>query len=188
MTQDTDREKLEHSLMALFSKCTSFGFSFGHTTTKEEFAEMLSKGESLDHQEAAYEAMKLVDAYLASQRKAAERAYGGCHNCYGKGYATVDDSWMGVDTDTDIGSPGGIVRGGNTNAMKFCDCDRGQQLEKRMIAAEIEGQIKILNKIASYYSDNLSEKHVKLYDDKNGETVYIDEQLAKLQAQKEAMK
>lgn len=72
MTQDTDREKLEHSLMALFSKCTSFGFSFGHTTTKEEFAEMLSKGESLDHQEAAHEAMKLIDVYIASQRKAAE--------------------------------------------------------------------------------------------------------------------
>lgn len=57
-----------------------------------------------------------------------EKAYGGCHDCYGKGYATVNDRWHGNDTDQDIGSPGGHVSGGDSNAMKLCTCDRGQQL------------------------------------------------------------
>lgn len=60
-----------------------------------------------------------------------DAAYGGCHNCYGKGYASVNDMWSGNDTDQDIGSPGGRVSGGNPNAMKFCKCERGKQLESR---------------------------------------------------------
>lgn len=59
----------------------------------------------------------------------AEKAYGACHNCYGKGYSTFNDRRVGTDTDTDIGSPGGYIAVGNANAMKFCACDRGKQLE-----------------------------------------------------------
>lgn len=59
-----------------------------------------------------------------------EKAYGGCRNCYGKGYATVNDRWGGRDTDQDIGSPGGVVTGGNANEMKFCTCSRGTQLKE----------------------------------------------------------
>lgn len=73
---------------------------------------------------------KLVDDY--------EKAYGGCHNCYGKGYATVNDRWFGRDTDQDIGSPGGTVSGGDDNAMKFCICSRGVQLKKQI--DKIRGQ------------------------------------------------
>jgi len=67
------------------------------------------------------------------------KAYGGCTNCYGKGYATVNDRWHGHDTDTDIGSPGGHVSGGNPNAMKYCKCDRGKQL-KALIARELKAK------------------------------------------------
>lgn len=59
------------------------------------------------------------------------KAYGGCHNCYGKGYASVNNSWHGHDTDGDIGSPGKYITGGDRNAMKFCTCERGQELERR---------------------------------------------------------
>lgn len=61
-----------------------------------------------------------------------EKAYGGCHSCYGKGYATVNDKWLAFDTDQDIGSPGGTFSGGEDFAMKFCSCDRGKQLETQM--------------------------------------------------------
>lgn len=47
-----------------------------------------------------------------------EKAYGGCHRCYGKGYST----WRHGET----------YRGSTHNLrdeMKFCTCDRGQQLE-----------------------------------------------------------
>jgi hypothetical protein len=80
-------------------------------------------------------------AILAELHKR-EAAYGGCHNCYGKGYATVNDRWAGYDTDQDIGSPGGYVSGGDANAMKFCTCDRGRQLKamvgKREAAARVD--------------------------------------------------
>ena len=61
-------KKLELALMELFAKCTSFGFSFGHSTTKEEFAEMLSSGKSINHQEAAHEAMKLITQYSLTKQ------------------------------------------------------------------------------------------------------------------------
>lgn len=81
--------------------------------------------------ERVTEVRKAYTAILARQQQKVteiEKAYGGCHNCYGKGYATVNDRWHGHDTDMDIGSAGGYVTGGNANAMKFCKCDRGEQL------------------------------------------------------------
>lgn len=92
------------------------------------------------------------DAHVNSKAKQAilshitqaEKAYGGCHNCYGKGYATVNDRWVGHDTDTDIGSPGGVITGGNPTAMKFCTCDRGKQLEALIAQERVEAQAEIL--------------------------------------------
>lgn len=51
-------EELELNLIELFSKVTSLGF--GMRLTKEEFAEAVKNG-AIDHQEAAHEAMKLVE-------------------------------------------------------------------------------------------------------------------------------
>jgi hypothetical protein len=76
-----------------------------------------------------------LEAHLDETIAEVEKAYGGCHNCYGKGYATVNDRWIGRDTDSDIGSPGGIVSGGNPNHMKFCSCPRGIQL--KMLITEL---------------------------------------------------
>ena len=52
---------------------------------------------------------------VAQERK----AFGGCLNCYGKGYATQ------------------MVQAGNSrhgvwelDPIRFCECDRGKQLEK----------------------------------------------------------
>lgn len=64
-----------------------------------------------------------------------EKSYGGCHICYGKGYSTVNGQWAGHDTDTDIGSRGGIVRGGKAVEMKYCTCARGKQLESLLESA-----------------------------------------------------
>lgn len=73
----------------------------------------------------AQAAVSRLQTLLTNQAK----AYGGCVLCYGKGYATVSDRWIGQDTDQDIGSPGGTVQGGSDFAMKFCTCERGKQLE-----------------------------------------------------------
>ena len=72
----------------------------------------------------------IMQVVIADRQKAVSetaRAYGGCTNCYGKGYATAIGYMSGVDTGTDIGSPGGYLKHQN-NVMRYCDCDRGKQL------------------------------------------------------------
>lgn len=63
------------------------------------------------------EVMNAVEAREKLIREQAEKAYGGCHNCYGKGYATQSSraSGRGVSWDT--------------SGIKYCDCARGKQLE-----------------------------------------------------------
>lgn len=60
----------------------------------------------------------LIQSELQAQREELEKAYGGCHKCYGKGYA----SYLGK------------FRGGRMEwpdlSMKFCDCGRGKQLSE----------------------------------------------------------
>lgn len=67
----SEREQLELGLIELFSKCTAFGFSFGHTVTKEDFAQMLNDGDSIDHQQAAHDAMQLIDTYVENREREA---------------------------------------------------------------------------------------------------------------------
>lgn len=61
------------------------------------------------------------------------KAYGGCTNCYGKGYATQSSraSGRGISWDT--------------SGIKFCECPRGQQLkaetEQIALAAQGKGRI-----------------------------------------------
>ena len=46
-----------------------------------------------------------------------EKAYGGCHFCYGKGYGTQTVAWEGRGHYEKLPT------------MKFCKCGRGKQLE-----------------------------------------------------------
>lgn len=50
-----------------------------------------------------------INALLLQAIAETENAFGGCTKCYGKGYATVDRTQLEI---------------------KFCSCDRGQQLCK----------------------------------------------------------
>ena len=78
--------------------------------------------------EACYECqvskvMHLINEQVAAAVEKTDKAYGGCHICYGKGYATVNDRWAGTDEWT-----GKRYETGSRNAMKFCSCERGKQL------------------------------------------------------------
>jgi hypothetical protein len=70
-----------------------------------------------------------VQSIIEEAEDRTAKSFGGCTICYGKGYATVNDRWVGYDTDEDIGSPGGTIVGGKNFVMKFCVCDRGKQLK-----------------------------------------------------------
>lgn len=67
--------------------------------------------------------MQLNNEQVALALEKTEKAYGGCHMCFGKGYATVNDRWAGTDEFT-----GKRYETGSRNAMKFCTCERGKQL------------------------------------------------------------
>lgn len=62
------------------------------------------------HNIAAYEAGK----------KDAEKAFGGCKNCYGKGYTTI--------LQYIEGGHGSDYRRNKMPLMRFCRCARGKQL------------------------------------------------------------
>jgi hypothetical protein len=53
-----------------------------------------------------------------------EKAYGGCHKCYGKGYSTYRH---GVSGSPDFEGDSGFEIAPSTH-MVFCTCDRGKQL------------------------------------------------------------
>lgn len=106
-----------------------FGRMFGVTHSTVHHWE---KGTASPNSEMCWYLYRRLDARLAKLAGIVgelEKAYGGCKVCYGKGYATVNGQWVGHDTDQDIGSPGGTIRGGNQFEMQFCTCPRGQQLK-----------------------------------------------------------
>jgi hypothetical protein len=68
--------------------------------------------------------------YVASEIDKTEKAYGGCHLCFGKGFSTYRH--------------GETYRGKTTNMhtdMKFCICDRGKALAAEIERAEVAAQI-----------------------------------------------
>lgn len=65
-----------------------------------------------------------LEALLADQQRQQEKAYGGCHICYGKGYHTKrvgHSSRYGNKTYDTIG---------------YCTCDRGKQLKEVMASSQ----------------------------------------------------
>ena len=69
-------------------------------------------------------AIERVNKAISDAKKEAEKAYGGCHNCYGKGYATTIDYTSG---SPDFIGDRGFKR--QNDIMRFCDCERGKQLK-----------------------------------------------------------
>lgn len=62
----------------------------------------------------------LIQDEILKARKETEKAFGGCHSCYGKGYATYSGEYA--------------ARGMRwpDQKIKFCDCERGKQLEAQL--------------------------------------------------------
>lgn len=101
-----------------------------------EKAKVQAKSEGLTYQETVNERsdeleremvpdaiMQLFEEYKAKEIAEIEKAYGGCHKCYGKGYATQDSATIGFDDFGDEGFKRHELK------MIFCDCSRGKQLK-----------------------------------------------------------
>lgn len=75
-----------------------------------------------------------------------EKAYGGCHKCYGKGYSTV---WSGVSGSADfIGDRSYVTQ--PKNNIKYCTCDRGTQLKQLIVRERRETASAIFNLAHEY--------------------------------------
>lgn len=68
-----------------------------------------------------------IRKYYSDERKKLESAYGGCRNCYGKGYSTQDAAIIGYP---DFIGDKGFKR--YEHRMIFCQCDRGKTLEREI--------------------------------------------------------
>jgi hypothetical protein len=66
----------------------------------------------------------ILDAERAKAIKDTEKAFGGCKKCYGKGYSTVIDF-----TTSHADFIGDKTYSKPNNPMRFCSCDRGNQLK-----------------------------------------------------------
>jgi|ERR1044071_939788 hypothetical protein len=83
--------------------------------------------------------LKMLSALAQMLREArlqTEKAYGGCHNCYGKGYATFKTQHIGYGTDGDIGGYEGPYKRDMPVGMKLCTCERGKQLKAALSKPE----------------------------------------------------
>lgn len=67
----------------------------------------------------------LIRKLIRTEKLKVEKAYGGCHKCYGKGYATYR---YGYITSPDFIGDKAYVDPMQTH-MVYCSCDRGKQLE-----------------------------------------------------------
>lgn len=59
-------------------------------------------------------------------RQETEKAFGGCKNCYGKGWASVIEYALGAE---DFGGDG--IPKYKLPEIRFCSCERGKELRKR---------------------------------------------------------
>lgn len=64
-----------------------------------------------------------------------EKAYGGCHICYGKGYATSKAAYVSPHHHK-----------WSRLEMVFCTCDRGKQLEKLIKDNQHQARVEIMDK------------------------------------------
>lgn len=66
-----------------------------------------------------------VKSFISSLIATRERAFGGCKECYGKGYSTQHHGIHGAE---DFGGEGHDIE--TSVHMNFCSCDRGEQLKE----------------------------------------------------------
>lgn len=70
-----------------------------------------------------------VALYAEAVAAQTAKAYGGCTNCFGKGYATyINGTTAYSDFGDELG--GDYSRHTDKLEMRFCTCDRGKQLEQ----------------------------------------------------------
>lgn len=105
------------------SEVEGWEIQFDNTFDEQFFDEDLGNDGMFAPRERIKEFIRTaLTSHSAKEREEAvvetEKAYGGCHYCYGKGYGTQTAAWVGR----------GYYK--KVPTMKFCTCERGKQLEQ----------------------------------------------------------
>jgi len=96
-----------------------------------------------------------------------QKAYGGCEKCYGKGYSTRKSTEIGHE---DFGGDGYVK---DIDEMRFCNCERGEQLRKRLKQQKIKAvdeKIELKWKIRELQEDKIKLINISPSD---GSTIYF---------------
>lgn len=94
------------------------------------------------------EIVKVIKSFLAEEIDTLKTSFGGCENCYGKGYGT--QTFFAVGSADFYGDKEYKTK---LPTMVFCECERGKQLEK-LIKAQLQQEIakareEIINELGS---------------------------------------
>lgn len=97
--------------------------------------------------------VEFVEEWHTKALKATAKAFGGCDKCFGKGYASYKGTYYARGSQWP-----------DRDAMKFCSCDRGKELEKRFEATELRARIDERKKmkhdwLTTVASDDFEERH-----------------------------
>src|SRR5574343_186000 len=98
-----------------------------------------------------------IKSFLSNVISQTEKAFGGCLNCYGKGYHTTIEYASGHG-EWDMGQ-GDIKIHYQLPEMRFCNCDRGIELKKRFDATQKEayekGRLETIKEIEEKLPDKI---------------------------------
>lgn len=87
-----------------------------------------------------------VKSFLLSEIEKIDKAYGGCHNCWGKGYSTVKQFASGQGES--LMGQGDVSIHYELPNMRFCACERGKALKVETEKAYQAGRKKALEEVA----------------------------------------
>ena len=118
------------TLSAVEDEAYARGFGQGYKEGKADGAE-----EAVDTYQTEYEQKHIASAVEVA-RAEERKAFGGCTNCYGKGYHTTIDHQRGRG-ESDFGT-GDVVVSYTPSIYRPCSCDRGVQFKKVMELARQE--------------------------------------------------
>lgn len=159
-TPNNQDDELDKILSEAIEDAVRNGMRYG---TKQEREKIPISPFSID--KPVVELRSAILAWHNKQLSEVDRAYGGCHNCYGKGHETKQK----------------FVTGGGkkwkTSPVKYCDCDRGVQLEQLLHREKLKARIDELNSLNEWIWANR---------DKNAPSIHYnvrDERLVALQSE-----
>jgi hypothetical protein len=92
-------------------------------------------------------------ALINDKLEATEKAYGGCHLCFGKGYASYKSAVSWGHGDVDLGATHGPGKR-DTLEMRYCSCDRGKQLKSYVEAEVAKVKLGIRQQLGSLLPQN----------------------------------